>query len=179
MTPTEMPTKDDTANTSPSTPPSHPPLTWPDRIFLTFATGFGTGFSPKAPGTVGTLVGVLFHLGIAQLHPAVQVVTIAALVALAIHAAARAALRFGNSDDGRIVSDEIVGYLVTMAFVPAEPLYLFAGFVLFRVFDILKPWPCSYFDKKWKNAVGNVMDDVCAGLYARLLLLIWMLVWGA
>lgn len=154
------------------------PLSWPDKIFLAYATGFGTGFSPKAPGTAGTLVGVLFHLAIARTHPALQALTVLALFFLAIHAAGIAGKRFGNSDDQHIVSDEIVGYLVTMLFVPAEPLYLLAGFILFRTFDILKPWPCSHFDKNRHDAVGNVMDDVCAGIFARLLILAWTLLWG-
>ena len=174
--PATAPTPADPAQ--PSAPAPRPPLAWPDRLFVAFATGFGAGFSPRAPGTVGTLVGVLFHVAIARLLPWVQLVTIAALIALAIYAAGRAARHFGDSDDGRIVSDEIVGYLVTMLFVPPEPLYLAAGFVLFRAFDILKPWPCSFFDQKRHDAVGNVMDDVCAGIYARLLLLAWMLIWN-
>jgi Phosphatidylglycerophosphatase A and related proteins len=154
------------------------PLSWPDKIFLAYATGFGAGFSPKAPGTVGTLVGVLFQLAIARTHPALQALTALALFFLALHAAGIAGRHFGNSDDQHIVSDEIVGYLVTMLFVPAEPLYLLAGFILFRTFDILKPWPCSHFDKNRHDAVGNVMDDVCAGIYARLLILVWTLLWA-
>ena len=154
-----------------------PHLSWSDKIFLAYATGFGAGYSPKAPGTVGTLVGVLFQLAICRLHPALQVLSVVTLTFLAIHAARIAGNWFGNSDDQHIVSDEIAGYLVTMLLVPATPLNLLAGFVLFRTFDILKPFPCSWFDQKQKNAFGNVMDDICAGIYGRLLIAVWLLFW--
>lgn len=153
------------------------PQTVCQRLLFAFATGLGTGFSPKAPGTVGTLLGIPLCLLIAPLHPLAQAAAIAACIWLAVLAAGVAAARFGNSDDGRVVSDEIAGYLVAMAFLPAEPLYLFAAFVLFRLFDILKPWPCTYFDRQRHDAIGNVMDDVCAGIYARLLLQVWIIAW--
>lgn len=178
-----MPPNAEEAPPAPSPPPAAaapetPATSLHTRLLFAFATGLGTGFSPKAPGTVGTLLGVPLYLAIAPLNPIAQAVAIALFIWLAVLAAGVAAARFGTSDDGRVVSDEIVGYLVAMAFLPPEPLYFFAAFVLFRLFDILKPWPCSHFDKKRHDAIGNVMDDVCAGVYARLLLQIWIIVWA-
>jgi len=151
--------------TAPAVAPAAAPLA--DRFALVVASGLGSGYSPFASGTAGTLVAIPFFLALSQLAPALQLLSSAAFVAIAVWAAGRAAVYWGDSDDGRIVSDEIAGYLVTMALVPPEPKFLVAGFLLFRLFDITKPWPASYFDKKVHNGFGNVMDDVCAGLFAR------------
>lgn len=148
-----------------STDKPAPPLS--DRLALVVATGLGSGYSPFASGTAGTLVAIPFFLALARLEPWLQLLSTLAFAAIAIWAAGRAAPYFGESDDGRIVSDEIAGYLVTMALVPAEPKFLIAGFLLFRLFDIVKPWPACYFDRKVHNGFGNVMDDLVAGLYAR------------
>jgi len=104
------------------------------------------------------------------------VLTTLAFVALAVHAANRAGYYFGASDDQHIVSDEIAGYLVTMLLVPVSVKAVIAGFVLFRVLDMTKPWPASYFDKKVHTGFGNVMDDVAAALYGRVgvALLLWL-----
>lgn len=150
---------------------------WRRRALFALAIGFGTGLSPKAPGTVGTLIGIPLAIALSAAHPIAQGCLILGFIWLAVRAAAVAEARFGTSDDGRVVSDEIAGYLVAMAFLPPEPINLLAAFVLFRLFDILKPWPCSHFDKKRHDAVGNVMDDVCAGLYARALLQAWIALW--
>lgn len=153
-----------------------PTLGASDRIAVAIATGFGAGFVPVAPGTAGTAIAIPFFLALARVPAWLQVVTTAAFVALAVYAASRAALYFGASDDGHIVSDEIAGYLVTMLLVPVTLKTVIAGFVLFRVFDTTKPWPASYFDKKVHTGFGNVMDDVVAGLYGRacMALLVWL-----
>lgn len=150
---------------------------WTRRALFALAIGFGAGLSPKAPGTVGTLIGIPLAIALSAAHPIAQGCLILGFIWLAVRAAAVAEARFGTSDDGRVVSDEIAGYLVAMAFLPPEPMNLAAAFVLFRLFDILKPWPCSHFDQKRHDAVGNVMDDVCAGLYARALLQVWIAIW--
>lgn len=131
------------------------------------ASGLGSGYSPFASGTAGTLVAIPFFMALARLAPWLQLLSTVAFAAIAVWAAGRAAIYWGDSDDGRIVSDEIAGYLVTMALVPATPGYLVAGFLLFRLFDIVKPWPACWFDTKVHNGFGNVMDDLVAGLYAR------------
>lgn len=156
--------------------PAPRPLSVPDRFLLVVATGFGAGWAPRAPGTAGTLVALPIFLALARLEPWLQLLSTAAFVALAIGAADFAGRHFGDPDDGRIVSDEIAGFLVTMALVPPTLPLIGAGFVLFRLFDIFKPWPASYFDRRVGGGLGNVMDDVCAGLYARgcLAALVWL-----
>jgi len=163
-----MPSTPEPTTDKPSPTPS-------DRLALAVASGLGSGYSPFASGTAGTLVAIPFFMALARLEPWLQLLSTLAFAAIAVWAAGRAAIYYGESDDGRIVSDEIAGYLVTMALVPAEPKYLVAGFLFFRLFDIAKPWPARYFDRKVHNAFGNVMDDLCAGLYARgcMALLIW------
>ncbi len=148
------------------------------RFALVLATGFGAGYVPLAPGTAGTLVAVPIYLAIARLAPWLQLLTIGAFVAIAVWAAEHAGRFFGNSDDQHIVSDEIAGYLVTLALVPVSLWTAVAGFVLFRLFDSFKPWPASYFDREVKNGIGNVFDDVFAGLYGRICLAVMMRVWG-
>ncbi len=147
-----------------------------DRLALVIATGFGAGLVPYAPGTAGSLVAVPAYFALASLPPWLQLSAIAAFTAVAIWAAGRAGRQFGHPDDGRIVSDEIAGMLVTLALVPASWKAVVAGFALFRFFDVVKPWPASYFDREVKNGVGNVMDDVAAGVYARacVALLLWL-----
>lgn len=157
--------------------PNLPPPPPADRVALTVATALGAGYSPVAPGTAGTLVAIPLFLAVARLAPWLQLLTTAAFIALAVYAAGRAAVYFGHSDDGRIVSDEVAGYLVTMALLPPTPKALIAGFLLFRLFDIVKPWPACWFDKRLHNGVGNVMDDVAAGVWARLALGVLLAVW--
>jgi len=153
-----------------------PKLDWPDKFALFVATGFGAGYVPVAPGTAGTVVAIPLFLALSRLEPWLQVLTSAAFIGLAIHAANRAGLYFGASDDQHIVSDEIAGYFVTMLLVPPTLKTVLVGFALFRVLDQVKPWPASYFDKKVHTGVGNVMDDVAAAVWGRALmaLLVWL-----
>jgi phosphatidylglycerophosphatase A len=143
------------------------PPAWADRVAMAVATGFGSGYVPVAPGTAGTAVAIPLWLAVSRFEPWVQVVTTAAYSALAVWAAGRAAARFGHHDDQHIVSDEIAGYLGTMLLVPSSWTAVAAGFVLFRLFDVVKPWPASFFDRRVENAWGNVFDDLAAALYAR------------
>ncbi|MBI5542325.1 MAG: phosphatidylglycerophosphatase A [Deltaproteobacteria bacterium] len=147
-----------------------------DKISVFFATGFGAGWVPVAPGTAGTVVAIPLFLALAQLPYWLQILTTVAYIALAIHAADRAGHYFGASDDGHIVSDEIAGYFVTMLLVPVSLKTVIAGFVLFRVLDQVKPWPASWFDRKVHTGLGNVMDDVAAAAWGRglMALLVWL-----
>jgi phosphatidylglycerophosphatase A len=140
-----------------------------DRIALLVAEWFGAGRSPLAPGTVGTATAVpLAHLA-APLGVASYIALCAAVTLVAIWAADRADRRLGTHDSGRIVIDEVAGYLVTMAWVDrSEPILLLAGFAVFRVADIVKPPPARFFDRGFRGGVGVVLDDVVAGLYASL-----------
>lgn len=138
-----------------------------DRLAVALATGLGAGLAPIAPGTAGTLVAVPLALACASLSVPVYLALCAAVVALAIWAADRADRVLGTHDSGRIVIDEIAGYLVTMAWVDrADPILLATGFAVFRLADIVKPPPARYFDRGFRGGVGVVLDDVVAGVYA-------------
>ncbi len=129
------------------------------------AAGGPCGVSPGAPGTVGTLGAIPLYLALSRLGPGAYVAFTAALVALGSLAAERAGRYWGVADASAIVIDEVAGYLVTLALVPFSWQAVAAGFVLFRIFDVLKPWPASAFDRV-KNGFGVVMDDVAAGVWA-------------
>lgn len=154
-------------------PSPHPdsPSPSPVTALATFvATGFGSGYSPLAPGTAGTLVavplGYLLTVTLAA-GPALQAVVILAVSVLAVWSAGITALRLGLKDPGQIVVDEIAGYLVSLAFLPAGWTTLLAAFVFFRLFDILKPPPCRRAEAL-PGGLGIVADDLMAGVYANL-----------
>jgi len=125
------------------------------------------GYSPIAPGTVGTLGAVPLFWLIRDLPLPLYLVTLLGLFAVAVHAAARAGAYWQVADASPIVIDEVVGYLVAGALVPWSWPAAAALFVLFRLMDVVKPWPASAFDRL-KNGLGVVMDDVVAGAYAYL-----------
>ena len=140
--------------------PAGPPGFW------TVLAAWGPcGFSPVAPGTVGTAGAVPLAWAVARLAPATAALVGLALLALAVVATERAGRHWQVVDASPIVIDEVIGYLVTMAFVPFTWPAAAAGFLLFRACDILKPWPASAFDRI-ENALGVVLDDVAAGLWA-------------
>ncbi len=121
------------------------------------------GFSPVAPGTVGTLGAVPLAWALTALGWPAYLLATAVLLGLGIVAAGRAGRYWGVVDASPIVVDEVVGYLLTMAFVPFNWLTALMGFVLFRLLDILKPWPVSALDRI-KSGLGVMLDDVGAGV---------------
>jgi phosphatidylglycerophosphatase A len=130
------------------------------------AVGFGSGLSPRAPGTMGTLAAIplwwlLSHLPLA----AYAAVTLLVCVA-GVWICDRAARDFGVHDHPAIVWDEIAGFLITMLMVPAGLIWVVAGFVLFRLFDIIKPWPIGWVDRHVGGGFGIMIDDVIAGVFA-------------
>jgi len=137
---------------------------------LLLAFGFGSGLSPKAPGTMGTLAAIPLWWLLAQLPLTsyLIVVSIAAVVGIAI--CGRAADQMGVHDHGGIVWDEFVGFWIAMAALPITWQSVVLGFVLFRVFDILKPWPISWLDKRVSGGFGIMIDDVIAGLAAAVVI---------
>jgi phosphatidylglycerophosphatase A len=142
---------------------------WTNPVHLV-ACGFGSGLAPYAPGTFGTAVGVLVYLALTPLDLVYYLAAVAALSAAGIWVCGRAAADFGVHDHPAIVWDEVVGYLVTMIAVPPGVLNVLLGFVLFRLFDILKPWPVRVADRRVPGGFGIVLDDLLAGLYAALAL---------
>ena len=136
------------------------------RPVMWLATGFGAGLSPVAPGTAGSLVGVLFYLAMAGLALPLYLGLVLVLGIIGIWVCGRAGRALAVSDHPSIVWDEIVGLLITMAATPPSWQGLVSGFALFRLFDILKPWPVRRIDRGVKGGLGVMLDDVMAGLYA-------------
>ena len=144
------------------------PLAPATRLALVVATFFGAGFAPVAPGTVGSLAALPFAWAMSRFSTPWQLFTALAVTLLGMPAAAAAGRSLGVVDAKQIVIDEVAGILITFIGVPFGWSTAVAGFLLFRLFDITKPWPASYFDRKVKNGAGVVLDDVMAALYARL-----------
>jgi phosphatidylglycerophosphatase A len=139
------------------------------RLAFVFATGFGSGYSPFAPGTAGTAVGLLFVWGMSFMDLTGQVVFTVVVSVLAMIAADIVAKSIGLKDPGLVVADEIAGMMVTMIAVPITVKSALIGFVLFRVMDVVKPPPARQFEQ-FKGGVGIVADDLMAGVYANLVL---------
>lgn len=130
------------------------------------AFGFGAGLSRKAPGTAGTLVAVPLYLLLQFLPRPLWLCLLVAMALVGIWICGRASRELGGLDHPGIVWDEIVGFLITMSAVAFSWFNLLAGFVLFRVFDIAKPWPISWLDRNVKGGLGIMLDDIAAGVFA-------------
>jgi phosphatidylglycerophosphatase A len=124
------------------------------------------GYAPVAPGTFGTLGAIPLYWALDHWLDAGRALAVTAVLAVVgVVAAQRAGRYWGVADASPIVVDEVVGYLVTMAFVPFSWPAALLGFLLFRLFDVMKPWPASAFDRM-KSGFGVMMDDVAAGVFA-------------
>jgi phosphatidylglycerophosphatase A len=145
-------------------------MTFPSLL----ATWFGSGLLPKAPGTWGSLAALPFAFAIHYLAGQFALL-LASLTIFAIGCWASGvhAKRLGVKDPGEIVIDEVAGQWLTLAFVPVSAWAYVAGFVLFRLADIFKPWPASWLDRKVEGGLGVMADDMAAGLYAGAAL--WLL----
>ena len=136
------------------------------------ALGFGSGLAPKAPGTFGTLAAVPLFLLVAPLSSPLYLLLLLLMSVAGIYICGKAAEDAGVPDHGAIVWDEFVGFWLTMWLVPFEWTWLIAGFLLFRLFDIVKPFPIGWIDKKVSGGFGVMIDDVVAGLYAWIILML-------
>ena len=141
-----------------------------DRLLMFIATGAGSGYLPKAPGTWGTLVGLLLWWPLAGLSLTAYLATVAVLCIVGVASAGAAEKILDRGDPGVVVIDEIVGVLIALAAVPLHPVAALAGFALFRLFDIAKPFPVGWVDRHLHGGLGIMLDDVAAGLYALLVL---------
>lgn len=136
--------------------------------FLAF--GFGSGLSPKAPGTAGTLVALLLWPLLAGL-PLMLYLAIVVVVSISgFYLCGKTASDLGVHDHPGIVWDEIAGFWLAMTAVPLTWYWMLAGFLLFRLFDIWKPWPIGWLDRKVSGGVGIMVDDLLAGVFTWLLL---------
>ena len=131
-----------------------------------FSFGFGAGLSPVAPGTIGTLFAIPVYLVLVSFNTVVYVSCIVILFIAGCWACKQTAEALRVHDHPGIVIDEIVGYLVTMLFVPLAWHWVLAGFLLFRVFDVWKPWPVSLADRHVTGGIGIMLDDLLAALYS-------------
>jgi len=135
-----------------------------------FALGFGSGLTPKLPGTAGTLTGVLLFILIPDMSWIAYLVIVVCGFLFGIFCCEYTAKSLNVHDHPSIVWDEIVGYLVTMFMVPKDWLWILIGFILFRVFDILKPWPISVIDSRVKGGLGIMFDDVVAAFFSLVII---------
>lgn len=138
-------------------------------LILFFATGFGVGFSPIVPGTMGTLIAIPIYFFLSSISTPLYELTLATFFFFSSWIAGQAERYWGKRDDQRIVIDEIMGFLVTMLWIPTTPRFIVTGFILFRIFDILKPFPIHRLERV-KSGFGVVLDDVLAGVYANIIL---------
>jgi phosphatidylglycerophosphatase A len=134
------------------------------------AVGLGSGLSPVAPGTAGTLFGVPLYLAASALSTTHYLVLCAALFLVGVWACGAASRALDVHDDPRIVLDEVVGFLVAMAGTPPSWASVAAGFALFRALDILKPWPIYVLDRRLGGGLGIMLDDVLAGVWVAVVL---------
>ncbi len=142
-----------------------PKSVWHNPIhFLAF--GFGSGAAPKAPGTFGTLVAVLIYLGLQYFSLFTYSLIVIFSFIFGVYLCEKTSRDLAVHDHSGIVWDEFVGYWITMWFAPMGWVWIIVGFVLFRLFDIWKPWPISWCDQKIPGGFGIMFDDVVAGFFA-------------
>jgi len=138
------------------------------KVSTFLATGAYIGYIPVMPGTFGTLWGVPAAWAISGFVPLWQLLATLALTAVSIPIAGRASIALGRGDPSSVVIDEICGYLVGIFLLPFTAFNAILVFILFRFFDIVKPWPVSLLDRKMKGGAGVVLDDIAAGIYANI-----------
>lgn len=134
------------------------------------ATGFGAGYAPVAPGTAGSLVGLVLVFLIHNRPLILYTIVVLAVFALGVHSADRMEGATGEKDDQRIVIDEIAGMLVAGFLLPSAPGYWISGFLLFRALDVMKPFPARWIEQNLVGGWGIMLDDTVAGLYTNLIL---------
>lgn len=134
------------------------------------AFGFGTGLFPKAPGTLGSLAAIPIIYWASMLPTPIYSLLLTPTILIGIWVCKRASEDLGVHDHPAIVWDEIAGMMITFMAVPFTLPNLIIGFLLFRFFDILKPWPVRWADKSISGGLGIMLDDVIAGIMASLLM---------
>ena len=144
---------------------------------MALATGFYVGMIPKAPGTWGSLAALIPWFFLKDLPLQAYLTVLAVIFVVGFFVSGSAEKILDRPDAGPIVIDEILGMFITLTLAPAHPAAWILGFILFRIFDIFKPFPVSWFDRKIHGGIGIMMDDVVAGLYALASLqLLWLVI---
>ena len=145
---------------------------------LLLAFGLGSGLSPRAPGTAGSLLAIVLYPLLATLPLMIYLLFVAGFTLFGIWICDRASKKLGVHDHGGIVIDEIAGVWLAMAAIPATLPWLVAGFVLFRFFDIVKPWPIRTVDRRVHGGLGIMLDDLLAGAFTWVVLVVGGLLLG-
>jgi phosphatidylglycerophosphatase A len=140
-----------------------------NRFVLFLAAGFGAGYIPVAPGTAGTLVAIPIFLVLSSIPFPLYELTLITFFFLSSWISDQAQRHFGKKDDPKIVIDEMMGFLITMLWIPKTTLFIILGFFLFRFFDIVKPPPIRLLERA-RGGFGVVLDDVMAGVYSNIIL---------
>ena len=148
------------------------------KIVLFFATGAYVGNVPFAPGTFGSLLGLVVCFLLTTVPISVATIIVVALILFSVWVSEHAEKMMGEKDPGSVVIDEVAGMVVTMIGIPFGVVTAITGFVLFRLLDIVKPPPVRFFQDDLAGGAGIVMDDVAAGIIANILLRVVCLVWG-
>ena len=130
------------------------------------AFGFGSGLLPKAPGTFGTLACIPFYWLIADIDLYAYLIVCLAICVVGIYICGSASKKLKVHDHPGIVWDEFAGFFITMIGISFSWTNVIIGFVLFRIFDIFKPWPINWLDKRVKGGLGIMLDDILAGILA-------------
>ena len=144
------------------------------RLGVFIATCAHVGYAPVAPGTFGSVVGlVVYYFVRRQASITFEIATIAVVLLIALWSATEAEHHFGGIDPGPVVIDEVIGMLITLALHPVNLVGAIAGFVIFRVLDVVKPWPARRLELL-PGGFGVVLDDAMAGVYGNLI--VWVLV---
>ncbi len=147
------------------------------RLATLVGTGFGSGYSPVAPGTAGSAVGVLLFWPLQLLGPWAAAAGTLVVAALGVWTATHVARGLGQKDPGVVVIDEVAGQWVSLLFLPWSPLTAALAFFAFRAMDVVKPWPARQLEGL-RGGLGIVADDLMAGVYANLLVRVAFLVLG-
>jgi phosphatidylglycerophosphatase A len=142
---------------------------WTPIFYATSPSSLSHGFSPLVPGTMGTLVAIPVELVLSSLRFPFYELALIAFFFLSMWISDRAQNHWGRKDDRRIVIDEMMGYFLTMLWIPNTGFYILMGFFLFRVFDIVKPPPIRRMER-FRGGLGIVLDDVVAGIYSNIIL---------
>ncbi len=140
------------------------------KIILFIATGFFSGKTGFAPGTFGTIAAIPFALLFLIIPPYLHAIYVTCFILTAIYLADKAQKIIDEKDPGCIVIDEIAGYVVALSIVPVTLYTIFAGFLIFRFFDIIKPLPVKYFEDNFSGGAGIVLDDIMAGILTAIIL---------
>jgi phosphatidylglycerophosphatase A len=141
-----------------------------NKIIIFLATGFFVGKFPFAPGTFGSLLAIPICFILSKTESYFSIIFISVFILLSIFLAGKTEKIIGEKDPGIVVIDEIAGMILTLLFIPFNFITIITGFILFRIFDILKPFPIGYIDKNLKGGAGIVLDDVVAGIFANIAL---------